>query len=154
MRIPPKQNRIPRIHHWTRGGQDRPSQDTSYMALDNTQENQEHPMLPRILQLLPTMYRRFQQDSQGTIRENKEGMNQQRGIGRQTTTIIRPIKALTHHSTSTGILRPPHTDQNLNRRLKIPLLRYSVKTMPGQQMETSGIPIQDNVRRQMHLRYT
>jgi len=37
---------------------------------------------------------------------------------------------------------------------KVPLLRYTVTTMPGRQMETSGGPIQDNVRRRMQLRHT
>ena len=74
---------------------------------------------------------------------------------RQGTTSIQQIKDKTHHSTSTGLLRPPCTDQNLkNRRLKIPLLRYTVTTMPGRKMETSGVPIQDNIRSRMQLRYT
>jgi len=41
-----------------------------------------------------------------------------------------------------------------NRRLKIRLLRYTVRTMPGRKMETSGVPIRDNVRCRMQLRHT
>ena len=59
MRIPSRRNRISGIHHWTRRSQDGSSQDTSHMGLDNTKENQGNPMLPRILQLLPKIYRRF-----------------------------------------------------------------------------------------------
>jgi len=53
------------------------------MGLDDTQENQRNPMLPTILQLLSTIYRRIQQDSQTTIREDKKGMHRQLGMGRQ-----------------------------------------------------------------------
>jgi len=121
--------------------------------MENTQENQENPMLPRILQLLLTIYRWFQQDSQTTIRQNKEEMHQQLGMGRQRTARVGRIKENTHHSTSTGLLRPPRTDQNRNRRLKIRLLRYTFTTMPGRKMGTSGVPIEDNVGRRMQQRY-
>jgi len=151
MRIPPKRNRIPRIYHWTRRGQDRPSQNTGHLGLDNPQENQGNPMLPRVLQLLQTIYRRFEQDSQTTIRKNEKRMHWQLGMVRQRTASIRRIKDKTHHSTSTGLLRSPRTNQDRNRPLKIHLLKYTVTTMPGRTMETSGIPIQDNVRRRMQL---
>jgi len=59
MRNPSKPNRIPGIYHWTRRGQERPSQDTSHLGLDYTQEKQRNPMLLRILQLVPTIQRRF-----------------------------------------------------------------------------------------------
>ena len=117
------------------------------MGLDNTQDKQGNPILPMILQLLPTIYRMFQQDSQTAIHENKEGMDRQLGMGRQRTASMRRIKDKTHHSTSTGLLRPPRTNQNQNRRLKIPLHWYTVTTMAGRKMETSGVPIQNHVRR-------
>jgi len=89
------------------------------MRLDNTQENQGNPMFPRILQLLHTVHRRVEQDSQTTIRKNKKGVHWQLGMGRHRTTSIRRTKDKAHHSTSTGLLRPPRTDQNRNGRLKI-----------------------------------
>jgi len=49
---------------------------------------------------------------------------------------------------------PPRTNQNRNRRLEICLLRYPVTTMPGRKVETSGLPIQDNVGRRIQLRHT
>jgi len=124
------------------------------MGLDNTQENQGNPMFPRILQLLQTVHRRVQQDSQTTIRKNKKGVHWQLGVGRQRTTSIRRIKDKTHDSTSTGLLRPPRTDQNRNGGLKIRLFRYTITAMPGRKMETSGLPIEDNVGRGMQLRHT
>jgi len=42
----------------------------------------------------------------------KKGMHWPMGMGRQRTASIGRIKDKTHHSTSTGLLRPPHTDQN------------------------------------------
>ena len=75
MRIPPKRDGISRIHYWTRGGQDRPCQDTSHLGLDDPQENKRNSMLPRILQLLSTIHRRFQQNGQTTICKNKKGMH-------------------------------------------------------------------------------
>jgi len=59
MRISLKRNRIPRIYHPTRGGQDRLSQDTRHLGLHGPQENKRNSMLPRVLQLLPTIYRRL-----------------------------------------------------------------------------------------------
>jgi len=151
MRISPKPNGIPRIYHWTRRGQNRPSQETSYLGLDDPQENQGNSMLPGFLQLLPTIHRRFQQDSQTMICKNKKGMHWQMRMGRQRTASFRRIKDETHHGTSTGLLRPPRTGQNRDRRLEIRLLRYTVTTMPGRKVETSGVPIQDNVGRRMQL---
>jgi len=124
------------------------------MGLDNTQENQGNLMFPRILQLLQTVYRRVQQDSQTTIRKNKKGVHWQLGVGGQRTTSIRRIKDKTHHSTSTGLLRPPRTDQNRNGGLIIRLFRYTIRAIPGRKMGTSCIPIQDDVGRRMQLRYT
>jgi len=154
MRIPPKRNGMSRIHYWTRRGQDRTGQDTSHLGLDYPEENKRNPMLPRVLQLRWTIHRRFQQNGQTTICKNKKGMHWQLGMGRQGTTSIRRVKDKTHHGTSTGLLRPPRTDQNRNGRLKIRLFRYIITTMPGWKMETGCIPIQDDVRRRMQLRHT
>jgi len=111
-------------------------------------------MLPRILQFLPTIYRGFQQDSQITICENEKGMHRELGMGRQRTASVRRIKDKTQHGTSTGLLRPPRTNQNRNRCLEICLLRDTVRAMPVRKMEPSGVPIQDNVGRRMQLRHT
>jgi len=88
-------------------------------------------MLPRILQLLPMIYRRVQQDSQTTICKDKKGMYWQLGMGRQRTASFRQIKDKTHYGASASLLRPPRTNQNRNRRLEICLLRYPVTTIPG-----------------------
>jgi len=61
------------------------------------------------------------------------------------------IKDKAQDGTSTGLLRPSHTDQNRKRGLEIRLLRYTVTTMPGWKMETSGLPIQDPVGCRMQL---
>jgi len=153
VRIPPKRDRIPGIHHWTRRSQERPRQGTCHIGLDNPQENKANPMLPRILQLLLTIYRRIQQNSKTTICEDKEEMHRQLGMGKQRTTSIRRIKDKTYHSTSTGLLGAPRIDQNRNRRLEIRLLRNIVTTMPGRKMETSGVPMQANVGRRMQLQH-
>jgi len=110
-------------------------------------------MLPGVLKLLSTIYRRFQQNGQTTICENKKRMHWQLGMGRQRTASVRRIKDKTYHGTSTGLLRPPRTNQNRNRGRKIHLLRYPVTTMPGRKMEARGVPIQDNVGRRMQLRH-
>jgi len=65
----------------------------------------------------------------------------QQGMGTQRTTSVQLIKDNTYHGTSTGLLGPPRNDQDRNRRLEIRLLRYTVTTMPGRNMETSGVPI-------------
>jgi len=142
---------MPRIYHWTGSGQERPSLDTSHLGLEDPQENQGTPMLPRFVQLLPTIHRRFQQDGQTVIGKNKKGMHWEMGMGRERTTSFRRIKDETHHGTSTGLLRPRRTDQNRDRELEIRLLRYTVTAMPGQKVETSGVPIHDNVGRRMQL---
>jgi len=124
------------------------------MGLDKTQENQGNPMFPMILQLLPTVHRTVQQDSQTTIRKNQKTVHWKLGVGRQRTTSIRQIEDKTHHSTSTGLLRPPQTNQNRNGRLKILLFRYTITVMPRQKMETSCVLIQEDVGRRMQLRHT
>jgi len=139
--IPPKRYRIPRIYHWTRRGQDRPSQDTSHMRLDNTQENQRNPILPRVVQLLLTIYRKLQLNGQTAIGENNKGIHLQLGMGRQITTSMRRIKNIIQHNTGSGLLRPPRTYQDCNRYLKICLLQYTIIVMQGGKMEASGIPI-------------
>jgi len=78
-------------------------------------------------------------------------MRWQLGVGRQGTKGMRRTKDKTHHSTSTGLLRPPHIDQDRKRRLKIRLPRNTISAMQGREMEARGIPIKNNVRRQMQL---
>jgi len=153
VRIPPKRKRIFRIYHRTSRGQNRPTQYTSHMGLENTQENQGNSMFPRILQLLPRVHRRIQQNSQTTIRKNKEEVPWQLAVGRQRTTSIQRIKDKTHHSTSTSLLQPPRTDQNRNGGLKIRLFRDTITAMPGGKMETSCVPIQHDVGRRIQLRH-
>jgi len=145
MRIPPKRNRIPRISHWTRRDQDRPSQETSQLGLDNLQKDKGNAVLPRLMQLQQTIHRRFQQNIQTTIGENKKGIDRQLRIGRQRTPSIRRIEDKTQHSTSAGLVQLRRTNQYLTRCHKICLLWDTVTTMPRWEMETSGIPIQDNV---------
>jgi len=69
----------------------------------------------------------------------------------QRPTSLRRIKDKAHYGTSTGLLRPPRTNQDQNRCLKIRILRYTVTAMPGREMGTSGIPMQDNVGRRIQL---
>jgi len=84
----------------------------------------------------------------------EKGMHWQLEMGRQGTTSIRRVKDETHHGTSTGLLRPPRTEQNRNGRLQIRLFRYTITPMPGRKIGTSCIPIQDDVGRRMQLRHT
>jgi len=103
-------------------------------------------------------YRRFIEGFSRTVRplyaRTKRGVHWQLGVGRKGTTSIRRIKDKTQHSTSTGLLRPPRTDQNRNGNLKIRLFRYTITAMPGLKMETSCVPIQDDVGRRMQLQHT
>jgi len=79
-------------------------------------------------------YRRFMEGFSRTAKPlyagTNKGMHWQLGMERQRTTSIPRIKDTTQHSTSTGLLRPPRTDQNRNRRLKIRLFRYTITAMP------------------------
>jgi len=83
----------------------------------------------------------------------KAEMHWQRGMGTQRILSIGRIKDKTHYSTSTGLLQPPRTEQNRDRRIKIRLLRDTVTRMPGRKMETTGVPIQHNVERRMQLQH-
>ena len=60
MRISLKRNRIHRIHHQQRRCQSRPYQNSSHMGLERTYEQEGHSGIHRILQLLPTLYKRIQ----------------------------------------------------------------------------------------------
>jgi len=101
------------------------------------------------------LYRRFIECFSRTAKplyaREKKGIHWKLGMGRQRTGSVRRIKNETHYDTSTGLLRPPISNHNRNRRLEIRLLRYTVTTMPGRKMETSGVPIKDNVGRRMQL---
>jgi len=88
-------------------------------------------MLPRVLQLLPSIRRRLQQNSQATIRKDKKGTLRQLGVRRQGTKGIQRTKDKTHQSTSTSLLRPPRTDQDRNRHLKIRLLPNPISAIQG-----------------------
>jgi len=140
VRIPPKQDGISRMYHRTRRGQDRPSQDTSHLGLDDPQENKGNPMLPRLLQLLPMIHRRVLHDCQTTICNNKKAMHWQLGMGRQRTASLRGIKDQTHHGTSTSRLQPPRTDQNRKRtpqNTSVPVYYHSnARTENGDQLRT------------------
>jgi len=111
-------------------------------------------VFPRILRLLPTIYRRFQQNSKTIICTNKKGVHRQVGMGRQGTTSICRIRDKAHPSTCPGLLRLPHTNQDRNRRLKIRMLGDTITTMSGWKVESSGILLQNNVESVMQLRYT
>ena len=76
------------------------------------------------------------------------------GMGGKRTTSIRRAQEKTYHNTGYGPFRPQGTNQTRNRRFEIRLFRNPVTTMRGWEMETSGLPIQDNAGRRMQLRYT
>jgi len=56
-------NGIPRIYHQQRRSQSRPYQNSGHMGLETTYQQARNPRIHGILQLLPTIYRRIQQDS-------------------------------------------------------------------------------------------
>jgi len=89
MRVSPTRNGIPRIHHQQRRSQSRPYQNGSHMGLETTYHQERNPRIHGILQLLPTVYRRIQQDSQTPIRQNQE--RRQMGMGGQGTSGVRRI---------------------------------------------------------------
>src|ERR1700712_1788063 len=102
--------------------------------MDNSKIKKGNPMLPRILQLLPTVHRRIQQNSKTALRENRKETRQQMGVGRKGTTSIRRNEKETHYRPGTGPLRPLGTTQNRDRRLEICLHGDPVATMQGRQM--------------------
>ena len=69
--------------------QSRPYQNSSHMGLETTYQQERHPGIHGILQLLPTVYRRIQQDSKTPIRQNQE--RRQMGMARQGTSSVRRI---------------------------------------------------------------
>jgi len=83
MRISPKRNRIPRIHHQQRRSQSRPYQNSSHMGLESTYQQKGNSGIHGILQLLPTLYKRIQQNSQTPVRLNQERCHL--GMGKQRT---------------------------------------------------------------------
>ena len=121
--------------------------------MNNSKIKEGHPKLPRILQLLQTVYRRIQQDGQAPIPTHRKEIRQQLGMGRQRTKSIRRTQNKTHHITSTGTLQTWSTNKTRDRRLEICVLRNPITTMRGREMQTSGLPIKDNARRRMQLRH-
>jgi len=112
MRIPAKQHRISGVHHWARKSQNRPSPDASHRELEKPQNNKGNSVFPRILQLVPTMYRSLQQNRESITCTNKKGVHRQMRVGKQETTSLQRIDNKTHHSTGTVLLRPSCTNQD------------------------------------------
>ena len=102
MRVSPMRNRIPRIHHQQRRSQSRPYQNGSHMGLETTYQQERNPRIHGILQLVLTIHRRVQQDSQTPIRQNQEG--RQMGMGRQGTRSVRRITTETMFNPNVDIL--------------------------------------------------
>jgi len=86
-------------------------------------------MFPKIMQLLPTIYRSFQPNSKTLICTKRKGMHQEMGMGRHETTSIQQIEYKTHHCTSSDLLRAPRTNQDRNRLFKICRLRDTIITV-------------------------
>src|ERR1700761_4823548 len=149
MRVSQERNRVPRIHNKSRRNQDGSSQDTSYMGLEDPEEQNRHSELLRILQLLSEIHRRVQQNRKTTIRQNAEEIRWQMGMDRQGTASIRRTTKETHNSTSNGPLQPYGSNQDRNRRINIRLFWYPITTVRRWKMETSGLPIKDDARRRM-----
>jgi len=124
------------------------------MGLDWPTNNKGNSVFLSILQLLPTIYKRFQHNIKTIIRTNKKGAHRQVGRARQGTTSIQQTKDKTHNSTSTGLLEPDRTNQDGNSRFKIHLLRDTITAVLGQKIETSGISSQNNVGCGVQLWYT
>src|SRR6201995_3914941 len=123
------------------------------MRMEDAKKQNRYPKLFRILQLLPKIHRRIQQNRKTTIRQNAEEIRRQMGMDRQGTARIRRTKKETHNGTSYGPLQPCGTNQDRNRRIKIHLFWYPVTTVRRRKMETSGLPIKDDARRRMQLRH-
>src|SRR6201996_9853660 len=104
MRVSQERNRVPRIHNKSRRNQDGSSQDTSYMGLEDPEEQNRHSELLRILQLLSKIHRRIQQNRKTTIRQNAEEIRRQMGMDRQRTARIRRTKKETYNGSSYGQL--------------------------------------------------
>ena len=129
-------------------------QDTGNMRLDNPYDKEANTVVPRILQLLSTIHRRIQQNSKTPQWWHSEEVQWQMGMGVKGTTSIRQTQKKTHNNTGYGLLQSQGTDQTRNRHFEIYLLRNSITIVWRQEMETSGLRIQNNARRRMQLRYT
>jgi len=68
MRVHPKSNEVPGVHHLTKSSQDRSGQEASHLALDKLHQNIENPMFQRILQCLLMLHQRIQPNSKTPIR--------------------------------------------------------------------------------------
>ena len=121
--------------------------------MDNSKIEERHPKLPRILQLLQTVYRRIQQNGQTSLSTHRKEVRQQLGMGRQRTKSIRRAQDKAHNVTSTDTLQTWGTNKTRDRRLEICVLRNPIRTMRRREIETSGLPIKNNARRRMQLRH-
>ena len=74
-------------------------------------------------------------------------------MGRQRAKSIRRTQNEAHYVTSTGTLQTWVTNKTRNRCLEICVLRNPITAMRRREMETSGLLIKNNARRQMQLRH-
>jgi len=154
MRVSPKRNRIPRIHHQQRRSQSRPYQNSSNMGVETTHQQERNPRIHAILQLLSTVCRRIQQDSQTPIRQNIDQERRQMGMGRQGTSGVRRITTDVMLNPSVDILPTGETTLSRNRPFKICLLRHIIPTRRGRKMETDRVSVKEDGTCRIQLRRT
>jgi len=74
------------------------------MKCDHPEDNKGDPMCPRILQLLPKIHGRIEQNSKNIICLDKKGVHRQMGMGIQGTTGDLQVENETHYTNGTGIM--------------------------------------------------
>jgi len=142
MRVSLTRNGVPRIHHQQRRSQSRPYQNSSYMGLETTHQQERNPGIHGILQLLSTVYRRIQQDSQTPIRQNQE--RRQMEMGRQGTSGVGRITTEVMLNPSVDILQARETTAGQNRRFKICLFRHIGPTRQRREVEADSVSVKDD----------
>ena len=153
IRILQKGNRIPWIHHQQRRHQSRPSQDTGNMGLDDHKDDKGNTVFPTILQLVLKLHRRIQQNSETPLWSYSEKVWWQMGMEGKGTTSVRRTQKETQNNTGHGRLQARSANQTRDSVIEIGPFRNLITTMWGQEMQTSGLLIQDKAGCWMQLLY-
>ena len=140
---------IPRVNCQQGRGQSRSSQNICNMGMETTHQRQRNPRIHGILQLLSTIHRRIQQNSQTTIRQDKE--RKHLGIGRKRTRSIRRITKKIVFSPCVDTFQTRKAPSDRNRPMEVRLFRNPFSTRRRWQMETHCLSIEDNGTSGMQL---
>src|SRR5438270_11543955 len=119
--------------------------------MEYPQKRKRSTMLLGVLQLLPTIHQRIQQDSKTAIQPNEE--RHQVGMGRKGGRGLPRNNKTTGDSPDPYSFQPRQTNTNRNGRLRLRMRGHTITTRRKRIMETDCLSLQINDEGRTELRH-